>query len=579
MSKNTGTSELINYFDLGANGDVGIAGSLDINTIANATTDTDTFLVSDTGIIKYRTGAQLLSDIGGQAAGNYVTTDTSQAITANKSFTVGFSLGSEGSGNQTSFFRNTSSLFSGSGGSNIFGFNNSNNIYFGKGLNNGGVLQWNNTTATRYYTLPDADGTIALTSSLSGYLPLTGGTLTGALNGTSATFSGAELTLTAASTQPFLRVSRTGTGVRSYYWGINGGSTFFLQDETANVTRITLTSGGVMTLTADVNVTGALNGTNAVFGSTVQSVGILSAGNAGATTGQMIIESGANAASRRWKLLTSQNVNGDFVIQQSTTQTGSTFADILGFNATGAANFSNSLRIQGATPPTSGSGTELAWDGTNGYLLAFNRTSSAYLPLFVQGSTLNFGTGDGTTKMLITSSGNVLIGTATDGGYKLNVAGTIRSLSATPLVVSMTSNPGNHAIIAARWTSGVGMDMSYFPDFAQGFIDNTYQVTAGQPYGDIYFRQNVSGTMTSRMTIKADGGRVGIGTTNPAGRLSVNDAVYGEYLRVATGVIGGNQTSVYLAWNNAGNITLQQVTVGAADSGGSGFRLLRIPNT
>lgn len=68
MSKNTGTSELINYFDLGANGDVGIAGSLDINTIANATTDTDTFLVSDTGIIKYRTGAQILSDIGGQGA-------------------------------------------------------------------------------------------------------------------------------------------------------------------------------------------------------------------------------------------------------------------------------------------------------------------------------------------------------------------------------------------------------------------------------------------------------------------------------------------------------------------------------
>ena len=166
MSKNTGTSELINYFDLGVNGDVGIAGSLDINTIANATTDTDTFLVSDTGIIKYRTGTQLLSDIGAQAAGNYVTTDTSQAITANKSFTVGFSLGSEGSGNQTSFFRNTSSLFSGSGGTNIFGFNNSNNIYFGKGLNNGGVLQWNNTTATRYYTLPDADGTLALTSQI-----------------------------------------------------------------------------------------------------------------------------------------------------------------------------------------------------------------------------------------------------------------------------------------------------------------------------------------------------------------------------------------------------------------------------
>jgi hypothetical protein len=68
MSKNTGTSELINYFDLGANGDVGIAGSLDINTILQAGGDTDKFLVSDTGIIKYRTGAELLSDIGGQGA-------------------------------------------------------------------------------------------------------------------------------------------------------------------------------------------------------------------------------------------------------------------------------------------------------------------------------------------------------------------------------------------------------------------------------------------------------------------------------------------------------------------------------
>jgi hypothetical protein len=49
-----------------------------IETIANATTDTDKFLVSDAGTIKYRTGAELLSDIGAQASGNYLldTTDT-----------------------------------------------------------------------------------------------------------------------------------------------------------------------------------------------------------------------------------------------------------------------------------------------------------------------------------------------------------------------------------------------------------------------------------------------------------------------------------------------------------------------
>lgn len=44
-------------------------------------------------------------------------------------------------------------------------------------------------SATRTFTFPNASGTLALTADLSAYLLLTGGTLTGALNGTSATFS------------------------------------------------------------------------------------------------------------------------------------------------------------------------------------------------------------------------------------------------------------------------------------------------------------------------------------------------------------------------------------------------------
>lgn len=54
-----------------------------------------------------------------------------------------------------------------------------------------------NTKSTKFihgngayeFTMPNASGTIALTSNLSSYLPLSGGTLTGALSGTSATFS------------------------------------------------------------------------------------------------------------------------------------------------------------------------------------------------------------------------------------------------------------------------------------------------------------------------------------------------------------------------------------------------------
>ena len=43
---------------------VEVTGSATISTIANATSDTDKFLVSDSGTIKYRTGSELLSDIG-----------------------------------------------------------------------------------------------------------------------------------------------------------------------------------------------------------------------------------------------------------------------------------------------------------------------------------------------------------------------------------------------------------------------------------------------------------------------------------------------------------------------------------
>ena len=49
-----------------------ISGALNLQTLSNATTDTDKFLVADGGEVKYRTGAQVLSDIGAQASGNYL---------------------------------------------------------------------------------------------------------------------------------------------------------------------------------------------------------------------------------------------------------------------------------------------------------------------------------------------------------------------------------------------------------------------------------------------------------------------------------------------------------------------------
>jgi hypothetical protein len=41
-----------------------VDGSISSTNIANATTDTDKFLVSDSGVVKYRTGAEVISDLG-----------------------------------------------------------------------------------------------------------------------------------------------------------------------------------------------------------------------------------------------------------------------------------------------------------------------------------------------------------------------------------------------------------------------------------------------------------------------------------------------------------------------------------
>jgi len=58
-----------------------ISGELNISTINNVSTDTDKFLVSDSGVIKYRTGAEVRTDIG--AIGGSGTTNFIPMFTPN----------------------------------------------------------------------------------------------------------------------------------------------------------------------------------------------------------------------------------------------------------------------------------------------------------------------------------------------------------------------------------------------------------------------------------------------------------------------------------------------------------------
>ena len=315
MSKNTQISELINYLSYDG------SGNIVFNTVSSATTNTDKFLVSDTGVLKFRTAAQLLSDIGAQASGSYqtalsgtgfvkisgstisydnstyatetyvgtaisnlvasspATLDTlnelALALGSDPNFatTVATSIGTKqaqlnGTGfvkitgttisydNSTYLTTGTASStylttttagttyvpYTGANADVVLGTNNlksKNTFAEGDGLYNGGGLRikqyafqtdgidgyntissqtsgfafsssrgsgvFNNfildptslpNNTQRSYILPNANGTLALTTDLSSYLPLAGGTLTGALSTNSPIYSSSGTPLT-----------------------------------------------------------------------------------------------------------------------------------------------------------------------------------------------------------------------------------------------------------------------------------------------------------------------------------------------------------------------------------------------
>jgi hypothetical protein len=160
-------------------------GSVDASayiTLAALSATSPIFYNSTTGVISSQAASATLQ--------GFVTT-SSQTIAGVKTFSNGIVMDNGSSGVPLEFKQYASAGYSGTGYTSLFALNNSLCINFG---NPSGFIILNTTTLTsnRTFTFQNASGTLALTSDLSAYLPLTGGTLTGALNGTSATFSSNE---------------------------------------------------------------------------------------------------------------------------------------------------------------------------------------------------------------------------------------------------------------------------------------------------------------------------------------------------------------------------------------------------
>lgn len=104
---------------------IGFGGEVTLSSIANATTDTDKFLVSDSGVIKYRTGSEVLSDIGGASSSsisgttNYIPKFTSSSAIGNSIMYEGTNAIGIGTSNPASYTGFTNLVINNTSGGNI----------------------------------------------------------------------------------------------------------------------------------------------------------------------------------------------------------------------------------------------------------------------------------------------------------------------------------------------------------------------------------------------------------------------------------------------------------------------------
>lgn len=162
-----------------------------------------------------------------------------------------------------------------------------------------------------------------------------------------------------------------------------------------------------------------------------------------------------------------------------------------------------------------GDNVQLRFKGTNGEKWAIGNNVTT------GGTGTNFDIFDLTAvtgRFRINASGNIGIGTA-DPQDTLHVYG-----SNSDIVISNSSTGSAGLLI--RYLNGTqhGTNLLYNPGSAITYLDNTYPVVAGTVYGDMYFRQNVGGTMTNRIVIKGATGRIGIGTDTPSLKFHVYDS-------------------------------------------------------
>jgi trimeric autotransporter adhesin len=220
-------------------------------------------------------------------------------------------------------------------------------------------------------------------------------TFSGALSGTSATFSS---TATATAFIP------SGSSVPTNGMYLSAANTLNFATNTTN--RLSISSTGAATFSSSVTVPSITNG------------------------GSFKMDYGANVVSRSWRLISDAYNYGDFSIQQSTTQTGSTYADRLSISANGNVGIgvSNPVTAKLSIAVANSGSNQGGIDITNGVNASFNVSLRTDITEINAGGTGNMVFSNSSERMRITSGGNVGIGTS-NAGARLTTRGVDTSSS------------------------------------------------------------------------------------------------------------------------------------------------------
>jgi hypothetical protein len=333
----------------------------------------------------------------------------------------------------------------------------------------------------RIYTLPDATGTLALTSSLSGYLPLTGGTLTGALGGTSASFSGAVVAT--SITNKGIYYGKANASFPTTSLGYFALTTNNLDAERGGLTIQVSNSTSTFIDALTLNYTGA-----ATFSSSVTTNGDLIVSKTSTYSQMQLIDNTASGST--WITLSGFPALGDYTIREA-----------------GVANHlvikktTGNVGIGTITPRTSASGTHATLDIKGG--IYFGSTNSESCTINNDDSMIfNIDADNSNTTNFFRWATNTKLETGGSELMRLTEAGNLGIGTTTP---DRDANTRSLAISGGLYAAA---SLELFGPSAYG--GRNYIIFTGTPQSLIFYDLTSSAT---RMTISSTGGIGAAGST------------------------------------------------------------------